>query len=91
MKYNIEIEVLRAGQPRPYADSVLEYRIVASGSLPNDIDKTIEDFCTKILTHCDKKYNDERMWCDSYYSFNSTTLENGNRQYRFIVTSPYLD
>lgn len=91
MKYNIEIEILRAGQPRPYADSVLEYKIVVSGSLPNDIDKTIEDFCIKILTHCDKKYNDERMWCDPYYSFNSTTLENGNRQYKFIVTSPYLD
>lgn len=91
MKYNIEIETVRAGQPRPYADSVLEYKIIVSGDLPNDIDRIIEEFCTKSLTHCNTKYNDERMWCDSYYSFDSTTLDNGHKKYRFIVTSPYLD
>lgn len=89
--FNIEVEKIREGQPRPYADSFLEYKIIVSGNIPNNIDEIIEEFCTKSLTHCDKKYNDERMWCDPYYSFNSTILENGNKKYKFLITSPYLD
>lgn len=89
--FNLQVELIRSGQPRPYADSVLEYKIIVSGKLPNDIDRIIEEFCTKSLTHCDKKYSDERYWCDSYYSLDLTTLDNGDKKYTFIVTSPYLD
>ena len=91
MKYNIEIETVRAGQPRPYADSVLEYKIIVSGDLPNDIDRIIEEFCTKSLTYCDKKYNDERFWYESYYTFDKLNGDDEMCKYKFIVTSPYLD
>lgn len=91
MKYNIEIETVRAGQPRPYVDSVLEYKIIVSGDLPNDIDRIIEEFCTKSLTHCDKKYNDERFWYESYYTFDKLNKDDEMYKYKFVVTSPYLD
>ena len=89
--FNIEVKKIRSGQPKPYADSVLEYQIIVSGDLPNDIDIIIEEFCTKSLTHCNTKYSDERMLCDSYYSFNVNLLDENNKKYDFIVTSPYLD
>ena len=40
--FNIQIELIRSGQPRPYADSILEYKVIVSGDLPNNIDRIIE-------------------------------------------------
>ena len=62
MKYNIEIETVRAGQPRPYADSVLEYKIVVSGDLPNDIDRIIEELEQRV-----KEMLPAYLIDDSYY------------------------
>ena len=38
-----------------------------------------------------KKYNDERFWYESYYTFDKLNKDDEMCKYKFVVTSPYLD
>ena len=46
--YNFDVEVVRSGQPRPYADSVYEFIITDNSEQPHP-EQTIRAFCESVL------------------------------------------
>jgi len=89
---SIEWQVLRAGQPRPYADSIYEY--VIKSKLPESF---IKNFCTKVLKPCDipSKAGNEQFTgscgfpygLDSFYKFK----QEAEGIYKYVVCEPFTD
>ena len=89
-EYNFKVTTLRAGQPRPYADSEYEYEIESKCD-----EFYVKKFCTEIL--CGAKY-DYSQWVkakddsyDVYFSGYYTLEKTGENKWRYYVTWPFAD
>ncbi|MBR6523483.1 MAG: hypothetical protein IKT39_02590 [Clostridia bacterium] len=89
-KITIEIETIRAGQPRPYADSEYEYILTVEGMNEGEV----EYYCKTILRSCRNTYqtwsenkNDASVYFGGYYKFDK--LEDG--KYRYFKLEPFCD
>ena len=85
--YEFQVEEIRAGQPRAYADSEYEYHITS-----NCNEFTVKQFCTKILRPCSQTRNEwntkeASSYFRGYYEF-SKIDEN---KYRYYKKEPYCD
>lgn len=84
--FEIKVDIIE-NIKRPYADAVLKYKITVEGEPPSYVDKMILDFCTKSLTHCDKREDDDRAFYEPYYNIK----KENNNTYIFKIVSPFLD
>lgn len=71
--YSVAVEMISAGQPRPYADSRYEARLTfTSQSDPGyAFEKISEDIVSRVAyglvrEHCHRKPKDKREWHESY-------------------------
>lgn len=88
--YHFDVEVLRAGQPRPYADSEYEYIVRTD----EKSEWTIEKFCTCVLRPCSQKRSDwskrsgdADKYFLGYYIFEKVS----ENTYKYYVREPYDD
>ncbi len=85
-QFSISWEVIRAGQPRPYADSIYEYKVYSESS-----EQRILAYCTRILRPAEHKGSNFSGSCDfphglsPFYAFKKIV---GNT-YHYIVCQPY--
>lgn len=56
--YNFSVETIRAGQPRPYANS--EYEYIVKSELPEG---TVRNFCTHVLYPCTQTREQRKSYC----------------------------
>lgn len=88
--YKIEVETIKSGQPRPYADSEYEYIVQTEGMS----DWMVERFCTCVLRPCNKTYSqwssktgDASTYFIGYYNFEKIS----EKTYKYYVREPYDD
>ena len=88
-KFLITWDVLRAGQPRPYADSIYEYKVYSDKS-----EEDVERFCKTMIKPCSQKANpgdsfsgssDFPHGMNSYYAFRKLS----ENTYQYLVCVPY--
>lgn len=89
-KIVIEIETVRAGQPRRYADSEYEYILTVEGMSEFEVKR----YCTSVLQPKNFPYGE---WCKNkenaatyfagYYMFENL----GNGKYKYYVKEPFCD
>ena len=86
----MEIEILRYGQPKPYADSEYEY-ILTTEHMP---EYHVKEYCTKVLRPCSQTYTEWNSnirnaanYFHGYYKFEK--LE--QNKYRYFVLEPFCD
>ena len=90
--FDMNITLLKNGQEKPYADIIDKYEIAISGDLTGiNPEKLVLDFCTKVLTHCNKSEQDDREFYESYYTFENIFDDERKKVYYFTIISPYLD
>lgn len=84
-----EVETIRCGQPKPYADSTYEY-IIRS----NKYEHEVKRFCTSILCYCEQEKKDWKQYSENpgsyfhgYYTFDKID----SNTYRYYVFQPYCD
>lgn len=90
-KITIEIEVIRNGQPRPYADSYYEYILTVDGMSEFEV----KAYCTKILRPCRQtfeewnkdKNNSASVYFGGYYRFEKI----GDNKYKYFKLEPFCD
>lgn len=89
-KITIEIETIRSGQPRPYADSYYEYILTVEGMSEFDV----KAYCTRILSPCGQTHgewyegkNNAATYFAGYYTFEKI----GDNKYRYLRVSPFCD
>lgn len=89
-KISIEIETLKSGQPRPYADSEYEYILTVEGMSEFEVER----YCTTMLRHCRNTYQkwqenkgDPSVYFGGYYTFEKL----GDGEYRYFKLEPYCD
>ena len=89
-KFSVEIETIKSGQPRPYADSEYEYILTVDGMTEFEV----ELYCKFILRSCKSTYqkwcenkNDPSIYFGGYYKFEK--LEGG--KYRYYKLEPFCD
>lgn len=87
-EYSITVNIIKSGQPRPYADSEYEYEITAE----NCSEYMIKDFCTRYLCPCNqtrKQWNtdDANSYFHGYYEFSKIA----DNKYRYYVMQPFAD
>lgn len=95
-EYIFTVEIIRAGQPKAYADSKYEY--IVEVSLPCFTARAeewmVKRFCTKILNPC---FQTHEEWCknrgdDGAYFAGYYTLEKvGENTYKYYVCRPFCD
>nr|DAI19564.1 MAG TPA: hypothetical protein [Caudoviricetes sp.] len=84
-KYNVEI--IKAGQPRPYADSEYQYVITSDCGEYN-----VKAFCTKVLRPKNQAYKDwDRDSAASYFAGYYTFEKTGENTYKYRVIEPFCD
>ena len=87
-KQIIEIEVIRAGQPRPYADSffesILTFKAEDENAKWTPDEKTVREIA-KILVH---NFEDKPNWHDPELKEIQKIAEN---KWRVLIFSPFLD
>ena len=87
-QFNISVEVIREGQPRPYADSEYEYKI----KVENYNEFMVKQFCTKVLKPC---VQTREEWdvkdADSYFRGCYTFSKVGENEYKYYVNQPFCD
>ena len=87
-QFNISVEVVREGQPRPYADSEYEYKIKAE----NCGEFTVKQFCTKVLKQCTQTREEwDTHNADSYFRGYYTFTKTGENEYKYYVNQPFCD
>jgi len=80
--YHLEVETVRKGQPRPYADAVNE-AIITNGSDRDFSENFIKSFMEFLWRP--RRYKDSPCWADS-----EETIEKiGDRKFRFMQVKPY--
>jgi hypothetical protein len=90
--FTINVETLQAGQVGPYKDSIYKYKITVINP-PFNVDRIIEDFCTKALKPAANKGYNFNGSCNfpfglnNYYSF----TKNEDKSYNYNVCEPYCD
>lgn len=89
-KITIEIETIRSGQPRPYADSYYEYILTVDGMAEFEV----KEYCTKILKPCCQPYakwvaekNNAAVYFGGYYNFEKIA----DNKYRYYKLEPFCD
>ena len=89
-KITLEIETIRNGQPRPYADSYYEYILTVDGMSEFDV----KSYCTKILRPCRQTYkewnegkNNPNVYFGGYYRFEKI----GDNKYKYFSLRPFCD
>lgn len=90
-KITIEIETIRSGQPRPYADSYYEYILTVCG-MP---EFEVKEYCTKILRPCKQtakewnegKNNNAAVYFHGYYRFEKIE----DNKYKYFKLEPFCD
>lgn len=89
-KTTIEVEVVRAGQPRPYADSVYEYIITFSGGYGGRYRPTKEMVRKFVEWEHHKPISDKERkdWFDPYFE---VFEEIEPSKWRAIIIEPYDD
>ena len=86
-QFNISVEVVREGQPRPYADSEYEYKIKADCG-----EFMVKAFCTKVLKPCvqtreEWNVKDADSYFRGYYTFSNVS----KNEYKYYVNQPFCD
>ena len=89
-EYNFKVTTLRAGQPRPYADSEYEYEIET-----NCGEFAVKIFCTRIIHGAKYDYSewekskekDYAVYFTGYYKLTKT----GENTWKYYVFEPYCD
>ena len=88
-EYSFIVDVIREGQPRPYADSDYEYVITSDSP-----EFVVRKFCTGVLCHCKQEKKNWKQYSEDpssffagYYEFTKT----GENTYRYHVHKPYCD
>lgn len=87
-KITLEIETVKAGRPRPYADHEYEFILTVNGM--NGFE--VKQYCTRVLrpckqTHSEWDKNNIASYFAGYYRFEKI----GENQYKYFVTIPYCD
>ena len=89
-KISIEIETVRSGQPRPYADSHYEYILTVEGMSEHEV----KAYCTKILRpHSQTRAEwvagktNEACYFSGYYTFDKVA----ENKYKYYVMQPFCD
>lgn len=86
-EYKYNVEIIKEGQPKPYADSEYVY-IITSGCG----EYNVKAFCTKILKPKNQEYKD---WCrysaDSYFKGYYTFEKTSENTYKYRVVEPFCD
>lgn len=86
-EYNFQVEIIRAGQPRKYADS--EYEYVVTSDQPEFV---VKQFCTGVLRPKKQTYKDwDKNNASSYFSGYYTFGKIGDNAYRYYVKEPFCD
>lgn len=87
-EFSITVKTIRAGQPKPYADSEYEYEITAE----NCGEFTVKAFCTKVLRPCNQTHE---QWdthnAGSYFRGYYTFSKIGENKYRYYKKEPFAD
>lgn len=89
-KISIEIETLRAGQPRRYADSEYEYILTVDGMSEFEAKK----YCTEILQPCKQtkqEWIEGKDSADVYFLGYYTFEKIGDNKYRYYMLRPFCD
>ena len=86
-EYKFDVETVRCGQPRPYADS--EYEYIVKSELPANI---VESFCRGVLcyafqTKSQWNHNNAASYFAGYYTFE----EIGENTYKYYVLGRFCD
>ena len=88
-EYSFIVDVIREGQPRPYADSDYEYVITS-----NLGEWVVKRFCTSVLLPCKQEKKDWKPYSEDassffygYYEFTKTATNT----YRYHVHKPFCD
>lgn len=85
-KITLEIETVKAGQPRPYADHEYEFILTVNGM--NEIE--VKQYCTRVLRPCKQTYGEwDKQNMDSYFAGYYRFIKVGENQYKYFVTIPY--
>ena len=87
----ISVLQLKNGEMRPYSDKIYEYHIQVSGTLLDNIDEAILNYCTNYLCRCQSTYNNRENFYDNYYDFEIIRDGINTKLYKYTVTIPYLD
>lgn len=94
--HNIQIDTVRAGQPRPYADSVYEYVLTFTGGTLGKFTPTqdmVERYVKVIHNprHDEpvKKKNDPTM--EFHHSYFEAIEKLDENKWKIVIVSPYLD
>ena len=89
-KISMEIEILRSGQPRPYADSEYEYELTVDGMFAHEV----KSYCMYVLCACNQDYetwlagqSSAATYFAGYYKFSKT----GENKYHYYVLKPFCD
>ena len=90
-KITIEIETIRAGQPRRYADSEFEYILTVEGMSEFDVKR----YCTKVLRPKSYEYAEwlkeknesAGVYFAGYYTFSKIE----DNKYRYYAKEPFCD
>lgn len=87
-KITIEIQTVRYGQPRAYADSEYEFIVKVDGM--NEYN--VQTYCTQVLYPCSQTImqwdkEDPGSYFSGYYSFEKVK----DNVYKYYVFRPYCD
>ena len=85
-KYAFEVEVIREGQPRAYADSEYEYIITTTNVSEFDVKR----FCTSVVRPNKQEVKDWDVHnADSYFGGYHMLEKLSENKYRYYVKEPY--
>ena len=86
-EYKFNIDFIREGQPRRYADSEYEYVVTSDCG-----EFSTKAFCTNVLKPNKQAYKDwNRDSADSYFAGYYMFEKTGENTYRYYVREPFCD
>ena len=86
-EFKFQVNTIREGQPRPYADSEYEYEIISDCG-----EFAVRQFCTNILRAKRQEYKDwDRHNADSYFAGYYRFAKTGDNTYKYYVKEPFCD